>query len=165
MARGWSGCRFCKGKSGCDRASRNAVRCSASACKRALTAERSKQREEQPQPAAAKAEQRAEAEELPDGMWVHELKAILGERCCRPSLLSPKRRRSGPRDSYQQEFLVLGKFLEDDGDEADDEDEDDEDVTAPGMFWVTQEDLFQTIEPADVKEALVKRQKQVLNDL
>jgi hypothetical protein len=86
-------------------------------------------------------------------MWVHELKAILGERCCRPSKLSKKRRRSGPRDSYEQEFLVLGTFLEDDGDE---EDEDDEDVPEPGMFWVTQNELLQTISKADVKKALQK---------
>ena len=96
---------------------------------------------------------------------MHELKAILGERCCKPSKLSNKRRRCGPRDSYLQEFLVLGTFLEDDGDEADEDDDDDEDVPLAGMYWVTQDDMYQTIEPADVKAAVEKRQQEVRDGL
>ena len=102
------------------------------------------------------------SEEMPDGVWVHELTEILGERCCRVRLLSNKRRRAGPRDSYQQEYLVRGTFLEDDGDEGE---EGDEDIPEPNTYWVTEEDLLQTIERADVKEALQERQKRVLEGL
>ena len=38
----------------------------------------------------------ADTEKMPDGMWVHELTEILGERCCQVGKLSKKRRRSGP---------------------------------------------------------------------
>ena len=120
MARGWAGCRFCKGKKGLPRASPNSVRCTAAACTKALTRERQAARGQQEQPSEAAVPQQAleSAEEMPDGMWVHELTEILGERCCRLHLLSKKRRRVGPRDSYQQEYLIRGTFLEDDGDEG-----------------------------------------------
>ena len=99
---------------------------------------------------------------MPDVMWVHELTEILGERCCRLHLLSKKRRRVGPRDSYQQEYLIRGTFLEDDGDEGE---EDEEDVPEPNTYWVTEEDLLQTIERDDVRTALKERQERVLGDL
>ena len=102
------------------------------------------------------------AEEMPDGVWVHELTEILGERCCRVRLLSRKRRRSGPQDSYQQEYLIRGTFLEDDGDE---EEQDTPWVPEPNMYWVTKEDLLQTIERDDVRKALKERQERVLGDL
>ena len=38
--RGWPGCEFCGGSKGCPRASPNAVRCTAGACKTALMAKR-----------------------------------------------------------------------------------------------------------------------------
>ena len=50
----------------------------------------------------------AEREEIPDEKYVTELVEILGERCCRLKLLNPKRRRNGPRDAYEQEYLVRG---------------------------------------------------------
>eukprot|EP00966_Prymnesium_polylepis_P287926 6650091-Prymnesium_polylepis.2 len=164
MARGWAGCRFCKGKKGLPRASPNAVRCTASECTKALTRERqaAKGQQEQPPEAAAPQQLLESAEEMPDGMWVHELTEILGERCCRLHLLSKKRRRVGPRDSYQQEYLIRGTFLEDDGDEGE---EDEEDVPEPNTYWVTEEDLLQTIEREDVKTALKERQERVLRDL
>ena len=72
---------------------------------------------------------------------------ILGERCCRPAKLSNKRRRVGPR-SYQQEYLIRGLFLEDDGDEGE---ADEEEVAEPNTYWVTEADLLQTIGKDDVK--------------
>ena len=164
MARGWAGCRFCKGKKGLPRASPNSVRCTAAACTKALTRERQAARGQQEQPPQAAVPQQAleSAEEMPDVMWVHELTEILGERCCRLHLLSKKRRRVGPRDSYQQEYLIRGTFLEDDGDEGE---EDEEDVPEPNTYWVTEEDLLQTIERDDVRTALKERQERVLGDL
>ena len=164
MARGWAGCRFCKGTKNLPRASPNSVRCTAAACTKALTRERQAAREQQEQPPEAAGPQQAleSAVEMPDGMWVHELTEILGERCCRLHLLSKKRRRVGPRDSYQQEYLIRGTFLEDDGDEGE---EDEEDGPEPNTYWVTQEDLLQTIERDDVRKALKERQERVLGDL
>ena len=66
------------------------------------------------------------------------------------------------RDSYQQEYLIRGTFLEDDGDEGE---EDEEDVPEPNTYWVTEEDLLQTIERDDVRTALKERQRRVLGDL
>jgi len=100
---------------------------------------------------------------MPEGMWVHEVVEILGERCCRPDKLSAKRRRSGPRDSYRQEFLIRGTFLEDDGDEGNEEDE--EDVPEPNTYWVTLDDLLQTIEKSAVLEHLSARHDSVKSAL
>ena len=98
---------------------------------------------EQEQPEVAVPQQALEdSEDLPEGLWVHELTEILGERCCRPAKLSNKRRRVGPRDSYQQEYLIRGLFLEDDGDEGE---ADEEEVAEPNTYWVTEADLLQTI--------------------
>ena len=101
---------------------------------------------------------------MPDSMWVHELTEILGERCCKPDTLSNKRRRCGPQgDSYIQEFLVRGTFLEED---ADDEDEpEDEDVPEPNTYWVTRADLLEPIDKEDVKAALKERQERVMCEL
>ena len=101
---------------------------------------------------------------MPDSMWVHEITEILGERCCKPDTLSNKRRRCGPQgDSYIQEFLVRGTFLEED---ADDEDEpEDEDVPEPNTYWVTRADLLETIDKEDVKAALKERQERVMCEL
>jgi hypothetical protein len=160
---GWAGCRFCQGKKGLPRASPNSVRCTASECTKALTLERKAAKElQRPSEAAALHQALVSSEEMPEGMWVHELNEILGERCCRVHLLSDKRRRSGPRDSYHQEYLVRGTFLEDDDDEGE---EDDEDIPEANTYWVTEDDLLQTIERDDVKEALQKRQECVLNGL
>ena len=156
----FKGCFHCKGKSGKPRASKNAVRCTAFACKSALTRKREQERAEQ-MPTAALADQaRTDTEKMPDGMWVHELTEILGERCCQVDKLSKKRRRSGPcGDSYEQEFLVRGLFLEED---ADDEEAEDEDVAEPNTYWVTRADLLEAIDKEDVKGA---RQGRVLGEL
>ena len=62
----------------------------------------------------------------------------------------------------QQEYLIRGTFLEDDGDEGE---EDEEDVPEPNTYWVTEEDLLQSIERDDVRKALKERQERVLGDL
>ena len=124
--------------------------------------EAAREQQEQPPEAAVPQQAPESAEEMPDGVWVHELTEILGERCCRVRLLSRKRRRSGPQDSYQQEYLIRGTFLEDDGDE---EEQDTPWVPEPNMYWVTKEDLLQTIERDDVRKALKERQERVLGDL
>ena len=134
MPAGWPGCDFCKGSKGCPRASSNSVRCTASACKAALKArnEANKTTFNEPMaPQAAPGDD--EHDEMPDGMWVHEIEEILGERCCEPHIMSHKKRKNGPGPAYHQEFLVRGTFLEDDGD-ADDEEEDD--TPEPYTFWV-----------------------------
>ena len=40
-----------------------------------------------------------------------------------------------------------------------------EDVPEPNTYWVTEEDLLQTIERDDVRTALKERQERVLGDL
>ena len=95
---GWAGCFNCKGKKGCPRASKNSVRCTASACTKKLTEVRKAKEQEQPEVAVSQ-QALEDSEDLPEGLWVHELTEILGERCCRPAKLSNKRRRVGPRDT------------------------------------------------------------------
>ena len=163
MARrgGWAGCFNCKGKKGCPRASKNSVRCTAFECSKKLTEKRKAKEQEQPEVAVPQ-QALEDSEDLPEGVWVHELTEILGERCCRPNKLSNKRRRVGPRDSYQQEYLVRGLFLEDDDDEGE---EDEEEVAEPNTYWVSEADLLQTIGKDDVKDALKRRQERVLQEL
>ena len=60
-----------------------------------------------------------------------------------------------------RQYLVRGKFLEDDGDEDDDED----DSPEPNTFWVDEVDLVDTIAKEDIKDALVLRHERVINDL
>ena len=78
------------------RASAKSVRCTGSACKAALTASR------QPQGGTASTEglvvaaAQAAAEEMPHGVSVHEVEEILGERCCKPTEMTKKKRKNGP---------------------------------------------------------------------
>ena len=102
-----------------------------------------------------------EAEEMPAGMWVHEIEEILGERCCKPHQLSPKKRKGDPGSAYYQELLVRGKFLREEEDEEDEEDEDPE----PNTFWVAQDTLLETIAKEDVTSALKERHERVVDDL
>ena len=162
-SRAFAGCFHCHGKSGKPRASQNAVRCTASACKNALTKKRKQEKAEQTPTAEVADTALADTENMPDGLWVHELTEILGERCCKVRNLSNKRRRCGPcGTSYEQEFLIRGLFLEED---ADDEEAEDEDVAEPNTYWVTRADLLETIDVADVKTALKERQERVLGEL
>ena len=74
--------------------------------------------------------------------------------------MSHKKRKNGPGTSYCQQFLVRGKFLEDDGDD------DDEDTCAEwNTYWINSVDLEETISKADIKEALVARHERVLGDI
>ena len=60
----------------------------------------------------------ADADVMPDNMWVTDVAEILGERCCEPHRLSRVRRKRGPGSAARQQFLVRGGFLIDD-DESD----------------------------------------------
>ena len=62
---------------------------------------------------------------------------------------------------YQQQYLVRGKFLEEDGDDNDEDD----DSPEPNTDWVNQVDLIETIAIADIKAALVTRHEHVLSGL
>ena len=166
MARGdddaevFAACYVCSGAKNCPRNGRGGATCSASSCKAQHAARKGQQvAEVQPQLFA----HQIVAEELPSDMQVHELTEILGERCCRPAKLSQKRRRSGPRSSAVQEYLVRGTFIEsnpEDGDESGDED-----VPEANTYWVTQDDLLESISARDVRSALADRQQQVLQPL
>ena len=146
------------------RASANSLRCTGNACKDALRATRQQQGGAASSEGLVVAAAQATAEEMPDGMSVHEIEEILGERSCKPSQLSKLRRKNGPGTEYHQEFLVRGSFLQ-----PPDEDEDGErevdDTPEPDMFWVGKADLLRTIHVNDVKEALVARHERVLGDL
>jgi hypothetical protein len=160
--RGWSGCFNCGGRNGCPRASQNSTRCTAGACKTALTAQRAAERAGATQPVASQAAAGDDEHEMmPGNMWVHELEEILGERCCIVKKLSPVQRKCGPRGKARQQFLVRGRFLQEV--ESDDEDEDDE--PALDTFWVDQTDLLSTIAVHDIEEALEARQDAVLAGL
>ena len=114
MARGWSGCFNCGGRNGCPRASPNSTRCTAGACKTALTAQRAAEKAAAPQPVASQAAAGEDAhEEMPETMWVHELQEILGERACVVRKLSKVQLKCGPRSAARQQFLVRGSFLVD----------------------------------------------------
>ena len=76
--------------------------------------------------------------------------------------MSHKKRKNGPGASSKQEFLVRGYFLEDDGD-ANDEEKDD--TPEPNTYWIEKDDLLETIDIGDVKDALRQRHDEVLEDL
>ncbi len=114
------------------------------------------------QPTAGLVADAPPADLMPDGMWVHDIAEILGERCCELHKLSKKKRKNGPGSAYAQQFLVRGTFLEDDGDE---DDEDEDETPEPNTFWVNKDDLIETINVDDVKEALRARHEAVLEEL
>ena len=158
MVRAFSGCVICKGQKGCVRNGKRGKTCAANECKNKYRDERA----QQPTVGPVAAAEQPVADKMPDGMWVHEIEEILGERCCEPHKLSKKKRKGGPGSAYKQEFLVRGTYLEDDG-EADDDDEDN--TPQPNTFWVTKTDLLDTIAVEDVKAALRARHEAVLGDL
>ena len=161
MARGWSGCFHCEGRSGCQRASPNSTSCTAGACKRALAAKRAAEKAGALQLVAPQAAAGGEDHEMmPENMWVHELEEILGERCCIVAKLTRIQRKCGPRSQAKQQFLVRGRFLVE---VEDDEEEDDE--PAPDTFWVDQTVLLATIAVEDIEEALETRQEAVMAGL
>lgn len=162
MAEVFSDCTVCQGSSGRPRNGTGGRTCTANKCKNQYKALRhggSEQVEQVQSPATVQINH----EQMPDNMQVEEMNKILGERCCRPSKLAPKRRRSGPGSAYEQEYLILGTFIE--NDEGDDEDDEDEIVPEPNTYWVAEADLLETIDPADVKKLLIERHKEVLEQI
>ena len=161
MPRGFSGCVICNGKKQQPRNGKRGRTCTANECKTAYRDQRAQEAKEGLALGAAVAVQPV-TDKMPNGMWVHEIMEILGERCCEPHKLSKKKRKGGPGSAYQQEFLVRGMFLEDDGD-ADDDEEDD--TPEPNTFWVEQTQLLETISKEDVVTALQERHQSVIDDL
>ena len=100
-------------------------------------------------------------EMMPEGTWIQELDGILGERCCELSRMGHKKRKNGPGSLYRQQYLVRGKFLEEDSDEDGDEDSSPE----PNTYWVDETDLVESIAIEDIKAALVTRHEHVLSGL
>ena len=155
----FKGCVICKGKKKRRRNGSGGSTCSASECKNKHKEQRALQ-----STVGLGAGDTADAEEMADGMWVHEIKEILGERCCQPNKMSHKKRKNGPGNTYLQEFLVRGTFLRDDGD-ADTDDEEEDDAPEPNTFWVEKADLLETIDRKHVKAALRARHNAVLDGL
>ena len=152
-------CVICKGQKGNPRNGKRGRTCSAAECKK----DYAQRRAQQPTVGLGADVPPDAGDKMPFGMWVHEIEEILGERCCELHKLSKKKRKNGPSANfYEQEFLVRGTFLEDDGD-ADDEEEDDN--PEPNTFWVSKDTLLQTIDIEDVKQALRERHEAVLADL
>ena len=135
------------------------MRCTASACKKALKERNAADKttfNETTAPQAAPGDD--EHDEMPDGMWVNELEEILGERACVLQKLTKVQRKNGPRSAAKQQFLVRGAFLC----VVEDDDEDEDESPEPGTFWVDQDELLHTIVLSDVREALEQRQEAVL---
>jgi hypothetical protein len=161
MARVYKACVICKGRRGQPRNGKTGKTCSANQCKLEYKEQRAQRGIAPTDGLANDIAAQAAAEAMPDGMWVHEIEEILGERCCELHTLSKKKRKNGPGSAYRQEYLVRGTFLEED---EDDEDEDD-DTPEPNTFWVEKGVLLDTIAKSDVKAALEKRHKRVLSEL
>ena len=151
-------CMICKGNKKRPRNGQGGRTCSADECKKAYKELRAQQTTVGLDVAGVP----PAAGEMPKNMWVKEVEEILGERCCEPHRMSKKKRKNGPGNTYKQQFLVRGTFLEDDGDA---EDTDDDETPEPETFWIDKADLLETIDIEDVKEALRKRHEDVLDDL
>ena len=108
----------------------------------------------------ASAQGEAVADTMPDGMWVHELEEIIGERSCVLHLLSAVQRKCGPRSAARQQFLVRGTFLR-----AVDDYEEEDDSPEYYTYWVDKDELLATIDVDAVEEKLEERQESVLADL
>ena len=164
VRRGFQGCVICHGTSGCKRKMPGGSTCTKRSCQDEYTLQR-KQAKLPVQTQPATELDMDNVEDMPEYMYVVDLQEILGERCCRPSQLSNPERRGGPRQkSKYQEFLVRGSFLENQPEDGDD-DEDDDDWEPPpfdSTFWVSSADLYENIDYADVRQAIVERQKKVL---
>ena len=154
-------CVECSGRKGLPRNGKCGATCTASSCKAAYAAKRKAKAVATAAELPADEIGPAASEMMPSGMWVHEIDEILGERCCELQKLTHKKRKNGPGSSYLQQYLVRGKFLEEDGDE----DEDEDDSPEPNTYWVNEVDLLDTIAKNDVKDALRVRHERVMNDL
>jgi hypothetical protein len=159
--RAFKGCVECGGKKGLPRNGLRGATCSAHSCKSAYATKRKASAAADAAELASDEAAPVPSEMMPSGMWVADLEEILGERCCEVRNLTHKKRKNGPGTSYRQQYLVRGKFLEDDGDEDDDED----DSPEPNTFWVDEVDLLETISKEDIKDALNLRHERVIGDL
>ena len=102
----FKGCVVCKGRKRRMRNGTGGNTCTANACKIEYKEQRANRSTEQDGAAG----DLSTSEKMPDGMSVHELHEILGERCCEQYKLTHKKRKNGPGNSYCQEFLVRGTF-------------------------------------------------------
>ena len=145
------------------RAADGAARCTGGACKRKLTAQRKEAGAAPTEGLEVKVAQ-AYGEEMPNGMSVHEIEEIIGERCCKPTQMTKKQRKNGPGNGYKQQYLVRGTFLQP---PDDDEDDEEDDAPEPDTFWVDQDVLLEseTIQVSDVKSKLKARLRQLLEGL
>ena len=160
----FKGCIICKGSSGRARNGAGGKTCTAHTCKTAYKERRAALAGGDAGYNTIEDEKAAAFDEvMPEGTWVQELDEILGERCCELRKLSHKKRKNGPGTGsfYQQQYLVRGKFLEEDGDEDDEED----DSPEPNTYWVNEVDLIETIAKKDINAALVTRHEHVLSGL
>ena len=87
-------CVVCSGDQGRPRNGEGGQTCSAKACKDEY-ARRRKAAKLLGDSAAADGD-----EVMPRGMWVHTIKELLGERCCKPSMKDRKKRKNGPGNAY-----------------------------------------------------------------
>ena len=161
MARAYKGCVICNGQHGLPRNGNAGKTCTTNQCKLDYKEQRALRGIAPTDGLANDIAAQAAAEAMPNGMWVHKIEEVLGERCCKLHTLSKKKRKNGPGSAYSQEFLVRGTFLEED---EDDEDEDD-DTPEPNTFWVEKSVLLDTIAKSDVKAALEERHKRVTSEL
>ena len=154
-------CVECGGAKGCPRNGRGGRTCSSNECKDNYRKKR-KDVDSAPTVGLGDAEPQATFEMMPSGKWIQDLEEILGERCCQLRQLSQKKRKNGPGSMYNQQFLVRGKFLEEDGDE---DDSDADDCPEWNTYWMDAVDLLATIAKTDVKAALVARHARVIEEL
>ena len=158
MAPVFKDCVICSGKNKKPRNGDGGATCSAYNCKRAYT----QRRAQHSTVGLGVVNAPPVTDRMPKGMWVHEIEEILGERCCEPHMMSKKKRKNGPGNAAEQEFLVRGNFLEEDSDA---EDEDVDQTPEPNTFWVSKDELLETIAVEDVKDALKARHEAVVGDL
>ena len=155
----FTGCTECGGRARCPRNGSGGDTCTAGKCKRSHA---NKNKNAEATVGLGDAAAQMDHEMMPPGKLLKDLEEILGERCCQLRQLSQKKRKNGPGSQYQQQLLVRGQFLEDDGDE---DDSDAEDVCPEwNTDWLEAADL-EFIAKEDVKTALEDRHKRVLEEL
>ena len=131
-------CYYCEGKSGCPRASRGSIRCSAGQCKRKQAADNkaAKAGLTEALPLAGDLTQSAS---LP--RYCFNIKEVVGVDICSNRLTSKERRVGRARADEDWAYKVRGKF-------GDDSDEDSDDMV-PDTRWVPLSELVEKLdEPA-----------------
>ena len=125
-------CAYCEGRNGLPRASTNSVRCTASQCKDAQTAERAAARTALPvvAPCAPKAEPTT----------CFKIKEVLGVSMCTEKMTDEESRCGRARSDEEICYQLRGKFGK-----SSDEDVDD---MVPGTTWVKLIELVENIDEA-----------------